>query len=68
MTTASTRTRVTDMRAEAVDYVAVEGRCRGTNLTYRVDGRPRSSRVPWVVSNLPEECARIERVLHRTGQ
>lgn len=60
--------RVTDMRA-VLNHYTFEGKpVTGTNLLYKVDGRPRSSRVPWVVTNPMLEVARIERLLERTNQ
>lgn len=60
--------RVTDMKIQVVHYHCAEGAATGSNLTYRVDGRPRSSRVPWVANNPAAEAARIERLLERTRQ
>lgn len=57
--------RVTDMRIEVVHYLAPEGQCTGSNLMYRVDGTPRSSRVPWVANHPDAEAARIERLIER---
>ncbi|AWY09457.1 hypothetical protein vB_RpoS-V16_21 [Ruegeria phage vB_RpoS-V16] len=59
--------RVTDLRIELVHYHAAEGACTGSNLLYKVDGRPSSSRVPWVAQNPAAEAARLEKLLERTA-
>lgn len=51
---------ITDMRIVWVDYYAAEGLCRGSNLLYRVNGRPSSSRVPWRATDPAAEVRRIE--------
>jgi hypothetical protein len=60
--------RVTGMKIVPVAYMSAEGLCHGSNLLYRVDGRPRSSRVPWVAQDAGAESARIGRLLERTGR
>ena len=60
--------RVTDMEMSVVRYVIQEGACTGTNLTYRIDGRRSSSRVPWVATSAAAETARIENLLKRTNK
>lgn len=60
--------RVTDLRIEIVHYTTAEGACTGSNLLYKVDGKPRSSRVPWVAQSAQAESARIERLLERTSR
>ena len=38
--------RITDFKTYPVSYDSPEGMCTGTNVTYRFDGRPHSSRLP----------------------
>lgn len=58
--------RVTEMSIAPAHYVCGGKICAGSNLTYRVDGKPRSSRVPWVAVNPAVETARIEKLIERT--
>lgn len=60
--------RVSDLNIQHVSYNSLDGMCAGSNLTYKVDGEPSCSRVPWVAVSPQEETARIERLLIQTDK
>jgi hypothetical protein len=46
---------VSDVKVFPAEYYTAEGLCRGTNITFKVNGRCMSSRLNWIES---EEGAR----------
>lgn len=60
--------KVSDLRISYADYPHEGQIVRGSNLMYRVDGKPSSSRVPWIAMNPAEETARVERLLKITDR
>lgn len=52
--------RVEGLRIVWVSYWSADGLCHGSNLLYTIDGRPRSSRVPWRATDAAAEARRIE--------
>ncbi len=58
--------KVTDLKIEWVDYLHDGSVVQGSNLTYRVNGQRRSSRVPWVATSPQIEMGRIERLIRTT--
>ncbi len=40
--------QVTDVKVYPAEYHCAQGFCRGTNVTFKVDGRCMSSRLNWI--------------------
>ena len=56
--------RVTGLKIEHIKQSA-NGPVIGSNLTYKIDGKNNSARVPWVATDPDAEMRRIEEALKK---